>query len=155
MLFFPSPDGLNRTDIRWNDFVEMLATKKSRVAAFVMNYGGTAKTIDDFPEQAARMERMAEVYEKCSRRAVRRKEDDEEGEELDDGESKADKAKGIKRTLMKEIAGSYRRIVIDFEADEWLMRALDFSENMTKAEKKLIEGYISTYEEIKKNNRLE
>ena len=53
MLFFPSPDGLNRTDIRWNDFVEMLATKKSRVAAFVMNYGGTAKTIDDFPEQAA------------------------------------------------------------------------------------------------------
>ena len=39
------------------------------------------------------MERMAEVYEKCSRRAVRRREDDEEGEEPDDGESKADKAK--------------------------------------------------------------
>ena len=50
---------------------------------------------------------------------------------------------------MKEIAGSYRRIVIDFEAEDGLMRPLDFSENMTKAENE--EAYRRQHLDIRRD----
>ena len=105
---------MNRTEIRWNDFVQMLQTKKSRLAVFVPDYGGNEKTINDFPEQAERIDRMTETYEKFSRRGPRRR--DEEDPEED--ESKADKARRIKTTFMREVAGSYERLVIQFEEDD-------------------------------------
>ena len=148
-LFFPGPDGMNRTEIRWNDFVQMLQTKKSRLAAFVLDYGGSEKTINDFPEQAQRMDMMTEIYEKLSETGPGQR----AGGQAEEEESKADKARRIKATFIREVLESYDRLVIQYEEDNEMMRPIDLSESKTKAEKKMIENLIATYEDIKKNDK--
>ena len=155
ILFFPSTDGMNKTEIRWNDFIEMIETKRGRIASFALRYGGPTITIDNFPEYLTRIVKMEEIYDMITRGEVEarpRGNRDREAEE----ETKTEKAARLRATLRKDVVSSFNKIMRKFKdmtLGNKTRLPLDFSESRTQLEKKLVEGYISTHDDIKKNDK--
>ena len=55
---------------------------------------------------------------------------------------------------MREVANSYEKLIRNFEnEDKGVRLPINFSETETKSEIKIVEGYISTYDDIKKSDR--
>ena len=128
----------------------MIETKRGRIASFALRYGGPSVTIDDFPEYG-----MEEIYDIVNRRdegARPRGDGDREVEE----ETKTEKAARLRATLRKDVVSSFNKIMQKYEdmsLGNKTRLSLDFSESRTQLEKKLVEGYISTHDDIKKNDK--
>ena len=81
----------------------MLLTRKARIAAFVLNYGGRKKTIDDFPEKTRMIMKMMEILVKIEEKGNAGRERNRPIEENrdDEIESKAEKADRLRRKLRR------------------------------------------------------
>ena len=129
-----------------DDFIEMIETKRSRVASFVLTYGRPSVTIDDFPEYVTKIVKMEEIYDIVNRGdegARPRGDADRVGEE----ETKTEKAARLRATLRRDVVSSFNKILQQYEdmsLGTRVRKPLDFNEAKTQLEKKLVEGYISS-----------
>ena len=146
--------GFNRTTIDWTVFKDLMETNRGKVANMVLRRGAEAKTLDEFPEINEDVKRMSDILRDINQRIEPRRADPHPPRPPDRpvGEAPQEKFQRIRRTLRAELADQYTDLIGNYQdIDTRETRDLNLPEAETKTKLRITQGFLDTYEDLRKN----